>query len=224
MSGPIKHSTTGLGVGNKIQLRGQRRGVMNIHVVGGLNGCCLKELWPAENSLDIKRQLFLSPPHPFQMSMSKQHNGQGLVCPRVTPKIPTSTLFFFFFLLLICQQIWAGKFVGKVVLSRMANKQSHHCAGWSTLQHFRHLFHLTACLTSAGCILLTQDSVSWTGIGPYRDTMEAFLLFPASSPSCERRASGKGIIQHMRLCFFVCVRNPLWVIFPYADKDLHLHL
>lgn len=131
---------------------------------------------------------------------------------------------FFPLLLLICQQIWAGKFVGKVVLSRTANKQSHHCAGWSPLQHFRHLFHLTACLTSAGCILLTQDSVSWTGIGPYRDTMEAFLLLPASSPSCERRASGKGIIQHICLRFFVCVRNPLWVIFPYADEDLHLHL
>lgn len=125
------------------------------------------------------------------------------------PCVPTSdsqnpNINSFFFLLLICQQIRAGKFVGKVVLSRMANKQSHHCAGWSTLQHFRHLFHLTACLTSAGCILLTQDSVSWTGIGPYRDTMEAFLLFPALSPSCERRASGKGIIQHMPVLFRMC--------------------
>lgn len=170
--------------------------------------------------MDIKRQPFLSPPHPFQMSMSEQHNGQGPACPRVTPEIPTSTLFPP--LLLICQHIWAGKFVGKVVLSRMANKQSHHRAGWSMLQHFRHLFHLTACLTSAGCILLTQGSVSWTGIGPYRDTMEAFLLLPASSPSCERGAGGKGIIQHT--CFLVRVRNPLWVILPYADKDLHLHL
>lgn len=83
------------------------------------------------------------------------------------------------FLLLICQQIWAGKFAGKVVLSRTATKQRHGCAGRSALQRFRHLFHLTACLTSAGCILLTQGSVSWTATGPCRDTMGALLLFPA---------------------------------------------
>lgn len=206
MSGPIKHSTTGLGVGNKIQLRGQRRGVMNIHVVGGLSGCCLKELWPAENSLDIKRQLFFLSPLTLSKCQCQSHTMGKASCAHEWLPKSQHQLFFF---LLICQQIWAGKFVGKVVLSRKANKQSHHCTGWSTLQHFRHLFHLTACLTSAGCILLTQDSVSWTGIGPCRDTMEAFLLFPASSPSCERRASGKGIIQHICLCFLVCVRNPL---------------
>lgn len=97
MSGPIKHSTTGLWVGGKKKTtRGQRRGVMNIHVVGGLNGCCLKELWPLANSLDIKRQLLFVSPHHFQMSMSEPHNGQGPVCPQVTPKIPTSTLFSFY--------------------------------------------------------------------------------------------------------------------------------
>lgn len=71
------------------------------------------EQW--QNSLYGKRQLsfffflLFSPPHHFQMSMSQTHNGQGSVCPQVTPKIPTSTLsppppFF------LCQQIWAEKF------------------------------------------------------------------------------------------------------------------
>lgn len=155
---------------------------MNIHVVRGLNGCCLKELWPVANSLDIKREVFFCLPSPFP-------NVNVRATQWARPRVPTSDSQnpnINSFLLLFCQQVWAGKFACKVVLSRMANKQSHCCTGWRTLQHFRHLFHLTACLTSAGCILLTQDSVSWTGIGACRDTMEAFLLSPVSSPSCER--------------------------------------
>lgn len=74
--------------------------IMNIHVVGGLSDCCLKELWAVANSLSGKRQIkkvsFFFP-HNFQMSMSENHNSQGSVCPQVTPKIPTSTLFFRFF-------------------------------------------------------------------------------------------------------------------------------
>lgn len=127
----------------------------------------------------------------FFVSLSPFPNVNVTATQWARPRVPTSDSqnpSINSFLLLFCQQVWAGKFACKVVLSRMANKQSHCCTGWRTLQHFRHLFHLTACLTSAGCILLTQDSVSWTGIGACRDTMEAFLLFPVSSPSCERTA------------------------------------
>lgn len=71
-------------------------------------------------------------------------------------------------------------FLCEVVLSRMANKQSHLRTGYSTLQHFRHLFQLTACLTSAGWILLTQDCVSWTGIGALQRHNGTFPLPPTA--------------------------------------------
>ena len=98
------------------------------------------------------------------MSMSLNHNGQSFVCPRVTPKSPTPSLFFFYPFLSI-SKFEQKSYLCEVVLSRMAAKQSHLATVHSPLQHFRHLFQFTACLTSAGWILLTQVYVSWTGKG-----------------------------------------------------------
>lgn len=94
------------------------------------------------------------------MSMSQVHNGQSSVCPQV-PKPQLQLLFFTPFLSV--SKFRQKSFLCEVVLSRMANKQSHLSAGRAPLQHFRHLFQFTACLTSAGWILLTQVYVSWTG-------------------------------------------------------------
>lgn len=189
MSGPIKHSTTGLWVGGGDTTRGQRRRVMNIHVVGGLNGCCLKELWPVANSLDIKRQLFfpfffLSPLTISKCQCQRHTMGKAPCAHKWHPKSQHQLFFSFYSVSRFGLQSLPAKWCSA---EWRINRAIAALAG-RTLQHFRHLFHLTACLTSAGCILLTQDSVSWTGIGACRDTMEVFLLSPVSSPSCERTA------------------------------------
>lgn len=83
----------------KIQLRGQRRRADLSCIFMWLEGSMTAvsencELW--QNSLCGRRQLKkvrFSPPHHFKMSMSQTHNGQSSVCPQVTPKIPTPTLF-----------------------------------------------------------------------------------------------------------------------------------
>lgn len=102
----------------KIKLRGQRRRADLSCIFMWLEGSMTAvsencEWW--QNSLYGKRQLKkvsssffffnFSSPHHFQMSMSQTHNGQASVCPQVTPKTPTSTLFFS-----LSQQIWAEKF------------------------------------------------------------------------------------------------------------------
>lgn len=181
MSGPIKHSTTGLWVGGKKYNSGAEKRSYEYSCGWRAQWLLSKRTVTSGKQFGYQETAFFCLPSPFPNVNVRARQW-------ARPRVPTSDSQnpnINSFLLLFCQQVWAGKFACKVVLSRMANKQSYCCTGWRTLQHFRHLFHLTACLTSAGCILLTQDSVSWTGIGACRDTMEAFLLFPVSSPSCE---------------------------------------
>lgn len=125
-------------------------------------------------------------------------------------------------------------FLCEVMLSRMANKQSHRCTGQSTLQHFRSLFQLAACLTSAGWSLLTQDYVSWTEIG---GSAEAQWNLCSSSlcSSCghlspetwdnQQEESKKG--HHTFITQLLCVHNPLKASSPSQTQRCtplwHLH-
>lgn len=127
MSGPIKHSTTGLWVKkrNTAQRAEKKSGlIMNIHVVGGLNDCCLKELWAVANSLSGKRQmkkkstLFFFSQLPNVNVREPQH--ARLCVPTSDSQNPNIDSFFPVF---FCQQIWAGKFLYEVVLSRMATNR-----------------------------------------------------------------------------------------------------
>lgn len=161
MSGPIKHNTTGLWVKKKkntAQRAEEKSGLMNIHVAIGLGVRCLRELWAVakwfvwqETAKKKKKskQSFSFLPLQFPKCQCHRLKGYGSVCPQVTPKIPTSTPFPLLFFPSV-STFWQKSVVCEVVLSRMANKQSHLRTGQSTLQHFKHLFQLTACLTSAG--------------------------------------------------------------------------
>ena len=181
------------------------------------------------------------------MSMSQTHNGQGSVCPQVTPKTTKSNSHLPPPLLSV-SRFSQKSFLCEVVLSKMANKQSHLSTGQSTLQHFRHLFHFTACLTSAGWILLTQVYVSWTGIGALRRHNGTLPPPPPPPPATslwrrwdrreragrkEQKKKRGNKIQYMCLyfhslcmcvcvCVCVCVHNPLQETSP-ARTDWAAH-
>ena len=111
MSGPIKHNTTGLWVEKKntAQRAEQRSGlVLNIHVVGGLNDCCLRELWAMakqfvwqETAEKVRgfffHLIFLNSFLSLTISKCQCHGptmGRGSVCPQVTLKKPNFNSFF----------------------------------------------------------------------------------------------------------------------------------
>lgn len=105
MSGPIKHNTTGLWVKKKHPAqRAEKKSelIMNIHAAGGLNDCCFTGLWAVAKQFVRKEMAekvsllstFSHPPPEISKHRSQINNGQGSVCPQVTRKIPTSTLFF----------------------------------------------------------------------------------------------------------------------------------
>lgn len=163
MSGPIKHNTTGLWVEKKIQLRGQRR-KRTYHAYS----CRRKVQWllslrivsSGKKGLSVKRQLkkskllTLSTPSTTMSKCQCQRAtmAKALCAPMSDFQNPNSIFFFVPFLLV--SKFGQKSFLCEVVLSRMANKQSHLSTGQGPLQHFRHLFQFTACLNQ-------QDGSSW---------------------------------------------------------------
>lgn len=133
MSGPIKHSTTGLWVKkrNTAQRAEKKSGlIMNIHVVGGLNDCCLKELWAVANSLSGKRQMKKKSKLFFFLTTSKCQcqrttTRKALCAHKWLPKSQHRLFFSCFFL--------SANLGRKVSLRSGAqqngNKQSHRCTG-----------------------------------------------------------------------------------------------
>lgn len=145
MSGPIKHNTTGLWVekNNTAQRAEQRSGlVLNIHVVGGLNDCCLRELWAMakqfvwQETAEKVRVFFIFLNSFLSLTISKCQchrptMGRGSVCPQVTLKIPTSTLFYP--PLFPCQQILAKKKFSLQSGAQQNGKQTEPFLHW--LEH-----------------------------------------------------------------------------------------
>lgn len=141
---------------NTAQRAEKKSGLMNIHVAIGLGVRCLRELWAVAKwfvwqetaKKKKKKSFFFSPLTISKMSMS-QTRRVWLCVPTSDSQNPNFNSFSSPFFPSV-SKFWQKSVVCEVVLSRMANKQSHLRTGQSTLQHFKHLFQLTACLTSAG--------------------------------------------------------------------------
>lgn len=220
--------------------------IMNIHAAGGLNDCCFTGLWAVAKQFVRKEMAekvsFLStfshPPLKFPNINVTDQQWTGLCVPTSDSQNPNSNSFFFtpvYFFPSVSEFVQKSFFfLCEVMLSRMANKQSHRCTGQSTLQHFRSLFQLAACLTSAGWSLLTQDYVSWTEIGGSAKA-QWNLCSSSLCSSCghlswhettNRKEVKKG--HYTFITQLLCVHNPLKASSPSQSQRCtplwHLHV
>lgn len=136
MSGPIKHSTTGLWVGGGKYNSGAEKKSYEYSCGRRAQWLLCKRTVTSGTTVWISRDSFFCL---FFCLPSQFPNVNVRATQWARPCVPTSDTQnpnINSFLLLFCQQVWAGKFACKVVLSRMANKQSHCCTGWAHASAF----------------------------------------------------------------------------------------
>ena len=197
--------------------------ILHIHVVGRFNDCRLQELWAAarkkigwQETAENKKcafNCFLS----LTMSKCQGHRPTmaKALCAHNDSQNPNSLVLPSSSSFSLSADLGRKSFLCEVVLSRMANThtQSSLHAGKGSLQHFRHLFQFTTCLTSARRILLTQVYVSWTEIAPLPRHNETLPPHATPTETWERvgrkEFEKKEEIKHNTGCLYflwVCVK------------------